>query len=73
MEFGSFGKLLIFLGLVFVIVGIFFLIGNKIPYLGKLPGDIYVKKENFTFYFPITTLLIVSIILTLLFYLFRNK
>ena len=73
MEVSSLGKLLIFLGIVFVLVGIFFLIGNKIPYIGRLPGDIIVKKENFTFYFPITTSLIISILLTLIFYLFRNK
>jgi hypothetical protein len=44
----------------------------RIPWLGKLPGDILIKKDNSQFYFPITTCIIISIILTLLFYLFRK-
>jgi len=48
------------------------LIGEKIPWIGKLPGDIIMKKEKFTFYFPITTSVIISIILTVLFALFRK-
>jgi len=46
--------------------------GDKIPWIGKLPGDILIKKEKFTFYFPLTTSILISIILTLLFTLFRK-
>lgn len=67
------GKSLIFLGVVVIIVGIVLLFSDKLPFnLGKLPGDISIKKENFSFYFPITTSIIISILLSLLFYLFSK-
>jgi hypothetical protein len=66
------GKMLIILGIVLILVGIGFLFGDKIPFIGKLPGDILIKKERFSFYFPITTSIIISIILTILFSLFRK-
>jgi hypothetical protein len=69
---GSLGKMLIFLGVFIVAIGVLLLVGEKIPWIGKLPGDIIVKKEKFTFYFPITTSIVISIILTLLFNLFRK-
>ncbi len=64
-----FGKILILFGILLIILGIIFSFSGKIPYLGKLPGDIFVKKENFTFYFPLTTCILISIILSLIFYL----
>lgn len=73
------GKIFIFLGLLFILIGIFLLFGEKIakiPFLGrlgKLPGDIRVEKDNFTFYFPLATSIIISLILTLLFNLFRKR
>jgi len=66
------GKMLIILGIILIIVGIGFLMGDKIPYIGKLPGDIMIKKERFSFYFPITTSIIISVILTILFSLFKK-
>jgi hypothetical protein len=66
------GKMLIIFGAVLIIVGLGFLFGDKIPFFGKLPGDILIKKERFSFYFPITTSIIISIILTILFSLFRK-
>lgn len=66
------GKLFIVLGIIFLIAGIFFLFANKIPFLDKLPGDIFIQKKNFTFYFPIVTCIALSIILTLLFYLIKK-
>jgi len=68
----AFGKLLILLGVLIVVIGVLLLIGEKIPWAGRLPGDIMIKKEKFTFYFPITTSILISIILTLLFTLFRK-
>jgi Protein of unknown function (DUF2905) len=70
--FGALGKMLILLGVFIIAVGVLLLIGEKIPWIGRLPGDIIIKKEKFTFYFPITTSIIISILLTLLFGLFRK-
>jgi hypothetical protein len=66
------GKILIIVGIIFVVLGFFLILGDKIPWIGKLPGDIYIKRERFSFYFPIVTCIIISIILTLLFSLFRR-
>jgi len=68
----NFGKLLILFGFLLIVFGIILIFGSNIPYLGKLPGDIYVKRENFTFYFPITTSLILSFLLSLIFYFFSR-
>ena len=67
---GGIGKTLIILGIVLVVLGLFLNFSGKIPFLGKLPGDIYIKKDNFSFYFPITTCIIISIILSLIFGIF---
>jgi hypothetical protein len=61
----SLGKLLIVFGIVLVGLGFLVTFFDKIPYLGKLPGDIHIKRENFQFYFPITTSVVVSLLLTL--------
>jgi hypothetical protein len=66
------GKTLIVVGIVFIITGIVFLFGDKIPFLGRLPGDISIQKERFSIYFPITTCIIISIILTIIFSIFRK-
>ncbi len=68
----SMGKTLIILGVILIVIGLAFTYGPKIPWLGKLPGDISIKKDNFSFYFPITTSIIISIILTILFTIFRK-
>ncbi len=61
------GKWIIVAGILIVVIGIIiYFFHNKLNWLGKLPGDIRVEKENFRFYFPITTMIILSIILTLL-------
>ncbi|MBW7957837.1 MAG: DUF2905 domain-containing protein [Deltaproteobacteria bacterium] len=67
------GKTLIIIGIIIVVIGLFVSLGPRIPYLGKLPGDIYVKRDNFVFYFPLATSIIVSIVLTLLLYLFFRR
>ncbi|WP_062198863.1 DUF2905 family protein [Massilibacterium senegalense] len=58
---GEFGKLFITIGIIMIVVGIF------IQFIGKLPGDILIKKGNTTFYFPIVTSIIISIVLSLIF------
>ena len=68
----DFGKILVFLGLVLVGLGLILLYGPKIPWLGRLPGDITIKRDNFTFYFPLASSVIISVVLTILFSLFRR-
>ena len=70
--FGPLGKMLILLGVFVILVGLFLLLGEKIPWIGRLPGDIIIRRKNFTLYFPIVTSIIISIILTLLFTLLRK-
>ena len=64
--YGTIVKILIFFGFFLVLVGGGLLLFGKIPFLGKLPGDIHIQKKSFEFYFPIVTCLVVSIILSLL-------
>jgi len=64
------GKMLIGIGI--VLIGIIMTFGPKIPWIGKLPGDIFIQRGNFSFHLPLTTCIIISIILTLLLYLFRR-
>lgn len=72
--FGSdaLGKLLILLGGFIALTGLLLMVGDKIPWIGRLPGDILIRKERFTFYFPLATSILISILLTLLFTLFRK-
>jgi hypothetical protein len=70
--FDSFGKLLVLLGVFMVVVGLFLWFGDKIPWVGRLPGDILIKRDKFTFYFPLVTCILISLILTLLFSIFRK-
>ncbi len=65
-------RLFIILGVILVVIGLALLLVPKIPGLGKLPGDIVIKRENFTFYFPLGTSILISIILSLIFWLFRK-
>ena len=69
---GALGKMLVLLGVLILVIGLLLLVGEKIPWVGRLPGDIIIKKEGFTFYFPLATSILISIILTLLFTLFRK-
>ena len=66
MNLENFGKIILIFGFVLIIIGGIFIIFGRIPFFGKLPGDIYIKKENFVFYFPITTAILISLILTLI-------
>lgn len=66
------GKSLILMGLVLVVIGALLTLAGKIPWLGRLPGDIYIKRENFTFYFPLATSIIISVILSLILWFLRR-
>jgi hypothetical protein len=67
------GRSIIAIGIFLIIVGIIMTLAGKIPGVGKLPGDILIRKENFSFYFPLTTCILLSIILSLFMYLFGKK
>lgn len=71
-ELQPLGKLLIFSGVILLIIGILFTFWDKIPFIGKLPGDIIWKGKNFTFYFPIVTSILLSIIISIILYFFRK-
>jgi thiosulfate reductase cytochrome b subunit len=66
MEIQPIGKILIALGLLLVIAGVLMVFAPKLPYIGRLPGDIYIKRGNFTLYFPIASSILISIILTII-------
>ena len=66
-------KTLIFFGLILIGMGIFVAVFPKVPMLGKLPGDIFLRRGSFTFYFPFATCVLLSLILTLAFTLFGKK
>ncbi|HOE12075.1 MAG TPA: DUF2905 domain-containing protein [bacterium] len=69
----SFGRILLFLGAVLMLLGLLFTFAGKIPWIGRLPGDIRIERENFSFYFPIVTCIILSVLLTILLNLFGGR
>lgn len=68
--FLMFGALMVLLGLALLAVGQF---ADKVPWLGRLPGDIHIQRGNWSFYFPLVTCLLISVVLTLLFSLFGRR
>ena len=72
MQMAEFGKTLIYIGIALVVLGLIFSLVGKIPWLGNLPGDITIQRERFTFYFPLTTCILISAIITLVLYFFRR-
>lgn len=75
-EWDGLGKFLIFMGVIFAFMGAMLILMGKLPslgggsgWLGKLPGDILIKRDNFTFYFPLTTSVLISVVVSLLLYL----
>jgi len=71
--FDHIGKVLLIMGAVLMAIGALLMLSGKISWLGRLPGDILIQKKNFTFYFPIATSIILSIILTLVLWLFFRR
>ena len=67
------GRYLIIVGFLIIIAGVIIMFFTRIPYIGRLPGDIYIRRDKFTFYFPLATSIIVSVILSLIFYLIGRK
>jgi hypothetical protein len=67
------GKLLIVVGVIIVLLGLAFTLGPRIPFLGRLPGDVAVNRGNVHFYFPIVTCLLLSVLATLILNLFFRR
>ena len=67
------GRFLIILGIIVIAVGGLLLLSSKIPWIGKLPGDFIIQKKNFTFYFPLATSILLSLLLSLIFWLLRRR
>lgn len=65
-------KLLIFAGILLIVVGLIWMVAGKFISIGRLPGDIYVKKGDFSFYFPVVTCIIISVILTVISWIVRQ-
>lgn len=76
MEWTAIGKVLIGIGVAIVVIGVLLVVADRIPglggavsWLGKLPGDLSYKRDNVSFYFPLATSIVLSIVLSLLFYI----
>ncbi len=71
------GKILLYLGFVMVVLGGFLVLAGscagKVPWLGRLPGDINIERENWRFYLPLGTSILLSVVLSLLFWLFSRR
>ncbi|MCX7988086.1 MAG: DUF2905 domain-containing protein [Thermodesulfovibrio sp.] len=67
------GKFLVIFGFIIILLGFLLTFAGKIPLIGKLPGDIVIERKNFILYFPLGTSILLSIIITLLFYLIGKK
>lgn len=67
------GKTLIIIGLAIAALGVLLYFLRGVPFIGKLPGDIFIQKKNFTFYFPLATSLLLSVILSVLFYFLNRR
>jgi hypothetical protein len=72
MGLGPLGKLLILLGIFIILIGLFLILSDKLPWIGRLPGDIVIQKNRFTFYFPLATCILLSLLLTLIFWILRR-
>lgn len=66
------GKSLIVLGLLIAAIGVVLTFAGRFPWLGRLPGDIYIKRDNFTFYFPLATSILLSLLISLLLWFLRK-
>ncbi len=67
------GRLLLIAGIILSLIGMLIHYADRIPWIGKLPGDIYIRRENFTFYFPLTTSILISIVVTFFLWLYTRR
>jgi hypothetical protein len=61
------------MGVVIALVGVLLMLAGRVPWIGRLPGDIHVQRGNWTFYFPLATSIVISVVLTLVFWLFGRR
>jgi hypothetical protein len=66
------GKVLVVFGLLVIVIGVVLMFSDKIPFLGRLPGDINVKRENFELHFPISTSIVISVVLSAVLWLISH-
>lgn len=69
---GDLGRVLVIVGALLLVVGLVLTLGGRVPFLGRLPGDIVYRKGTFTFYFPIVTSILLSLVLTAILALLRR-
>lgn len=67
------GKILVVFGLLIVLVGVVLVLVGRVPWIGRLPGDIHIQRGNWTFYFPLATSLLLSVVLTLLLWVMGRR
>jgi hypothetical protein len=72
-EISNLGKTLIFIGGLLALFGLILTLAGKVHWIGRLPGDVYVQKKNFSFYFPLTTGILISAVITLILWLLNRK
>ena len=73
MDIQSLGKLIVVVGIFLVVFGSLILLFPKIPFIGRLPGDILIKRDNFTFFFPLASSIVISLIITIILNLILGK
>ncbi|HET7770265.1 MAG TPA: DUF2905 domain-containing protein [Chloroflexota bacterium] len=72
-DLSSMGRMVIILGLIVVAIGALMLLAGRLPFLGRLPGDIAVQRGNWSFYFPLATSIVLSLVLTVVLNLFARR
>jgi hypothetical protein len=72
-DFTSLGRLILLVGLAIAVVGLILMVAGRVPFLGRLPGDIYVQRGNGSFYFPIVTCILISVIATIVLNLLSRR
>ena len=70
---GDLGRLLVVVGVLVVIAGLVVMLAGRVPWIGRLPGDVYVQRGNWSFYFPIATSILLSVVISFLLYLFGRR
>ncbi len=73
MSLDDLGKVLVGFGLLIVAIGLVLLLAGRVPWIGRLPGDIWVQRGHWSFYFPLATSLLVSLLLTLFFWVINRR
>jgi len=67
------GRMLVVFGLLIAVVGVVLMLVGRVPWLGRLPGDIHIQRGNWTFYFPLATSLLLSVVLTLILWILGRR